>query len=124
MARIPQCLLLFSSQTITTAGVLSDIFSLGRDAYASVHYTLATSTTSPAVAATAQILVSASERETYLIPVDTAGGVGGTLCQINSNNQFIRTALPLAVTGKVRLIASNNSSLIVSAFYLILDEAN
>jgi hypothetical protein len=125
MARIPQVVLIFSSQTITSAGTLvSDTMNLGRDAYVSVHYKLNTATSGTYVSATAQMLVSADKREPFLLPVDTAGGIVGTLCQINSNNQYIRSAFPLAAYGQVRIISSTNNTITFDSVYLVMDEQN
>lgn len=125
MARIPQVMLVFSGQSVTSAGTVDSVaFPLGRDAYASLHYVLATATTGTYVSCTAQLLVRADSRETFVLPVDTAGAVVGTLAQINSNNRFIRTAIPLAPEGRMRLISVTNNTVTFDAVYLVLDEQN
>lgn len=125
MARIQQVMLLFSSSTITSAGfILSDTLDLTRQAYASIHYTMNETSTGTFVSATAQMLVSADRRETFILPIGTSGAAAGTLCQINSNNSYIRTSIPLAPLGQVRITSSTNSTIMFDAVYLILDEHN
>lgn len=125
MSRITQSILLFSSRSVTSNGTItSDSINLGRLEYASIHYILADATTSTAVSATARVICAAHPRETFLFPVDTAGGGWGTLCQINSNSSFIGTAIPLTPWGQVQIISSTVNTITFQAVYLVTDELN
>lgn len=125
MARIPQVYRLFSSQSVTSAGTItSTSLAFGREAYASLHYVLASATTGLYVAGTIQLLVAADPREPFVLPVNTAGGVTGYLGYVNSNNRYISTAFPLVPWAQVQIKSVTNNTLTFDAVYLVLDEQN
>jgi hypothetical protein len=125
MARIPQVLLVFSSQSVTSSGtVTSDTLNLGRLAYAGLHYKLSTATTGTYVSATARIILTADLRESPLAPVDDGANDVSVLTQINSNNRYVQCSIPLAPLGQVQLISATNNTITFDAVYLVLDEAN
>lgn len=125
MARLSWSVLVFSSQSVESAGtVTSTTIDLGRASASGLHYTLASATTGVYVAATARILLSADAREAFLAPVDDAGNSVSTLGQVNSNNRYIQNAIPLAPLAQVQLISVTNNTITFDAVYLVLNEQN